>query len=87
MKIMLLLLFLVVLVAVSSVAVIVSKHQSRAIVVQLRQLEQEIDALNLQWSQLQLEYSSWALQRRVETVAVEKLGLRLPTVSDMERLP
>ena len=36
------------------------------------------DALNLEWTQLQLEQATWATQARIETTARERLGMIRP---------
>lgn len=75
----LLLLLLVLGVVVSGVGVVYSRHQSRTLFVQLQALLTERDALNIEWGQLQLEQSTLATHGRIERLAIERLGMRIPS--------
>ena len=63
---------------VSAIAVVVSKHRSRALVNDIQQLSWEQDRLDTEWSQLQLEEASLASPIRVEAVARERLNMAEP---------
>ncbi|WP_070987599.1 cell division protein FtsL [Halofilum ochraceum] len=69
-------------VTASALAVVYSQHQSRALFVELQRLEQEQAELDTQWGRLELEQSTWATHGRIERLAREQLGMRLP---DFER--
>lgn len=69
---------LVICLVVSAIAVVVSKHRSRALVNELQQLSWEHDRLQTEWSQLQLEEASLASPIRVEAVARQRLGMAEP---------
>jgi cell division protein FtsL len=62
----------------SAVMLIYSKHQSRKLFVELQQLKQEVDALNTEWSQLQLEQSAWSGHGRIEDIARNRLSMVVP---------
>ena len=62
----------------SAILLIYSKHQSRKLFVQLQQLKVEVDALNTEWSQLQLEQSAWSGHGRIESIARERLSMVMP---------
>ncbi len=66
------------LVLASAILLIYSKHQSRKIFVELQQLKAEVDALNTEWSQLQLEQSAWSGHGRIERIARERLSMVMP---------
>ena len=66
------------LVLASAILLIYSKHQSRKIFVELQQLKVEVDALNTEWSQLQLEQSAWSGHGRIERIARERLSMVMP---------
>ena len=74
----LLLVTLTVLVLISAVAVIETKHESRKRFVQLQALEKERDRMNVEWGRLQLEQGTLAAQSRVEEVAHKKLQMKIP---------
>lgn len=62
----------------SAVLLIYSKHQSRKLFVELQQLTVEMNALNTEWSQLQLEQSAWSGHGRIEEVARKRLSMVVP---------
>lgn len=59
----------------SALGVVYAKHQSRKLFVQLNELQQQRDAMNVQWGQLQLELSTWATNGRIEQVARKRLRM------------
>ena len=71
------------LVLASAILLIYSKHQSRKVFVQLQQLKVEVDALNTEWSQLQLEQSAWSGHGRIESIARERLSMVMPEPDDV----
>jgi cell division protein FtsL len=56
-------------------AVVMTRHQSRKVFVELQALETRRDELNIEWGRLQLEQATWAETGRIERVARERLGL------------
>jgi len=62
----------------SAILLIYSKHQSRKLFVELQQLKYEVDALNTEWSQLQLEQSAWSGHGRIERIARSRLSMIMP---------
>lgn len=65
-------------VLLSALGVVYSKHHSRKLFVELQVLEGQRDGLNIEWGQLQLEQSTWAMPNRVEKVARTRLGMDVP---------
>lgn len=63
---------------ISAVAVVELRHESRVLYAQLQKLQQERDALSVEWGQLLLEEGAWAQHRRIESVARSQLGMELP---------
>ena len=68
----------------SAIGVVYVKHRARALSVELYQLENDRDQLNIEWSRLQLEQSTWNNHGHVEQVASTQLGMVLPTASDVK---
>lgn len=67
-----------------ALALVTSQHQARKLYVEL-QKEQELSRqLEVEWGQLQLEQSTWATHARVEKLAVEALGMRVPPSSRVQ---
>lgn len=62
----------------SAILLIYSKHQSRKLFVELQQLRYQVDALNTEWSQLQLEQSAWSGHGRIERIARKQLSMVMP---------
>ena len=71
------------LVLASAILLVYSKHQSRKIFVELQQLKHQVNALNTEWSQLQLEQSAWSGHGRIERVASKRLSMVMPDSSDV----
>ncbi len=69
---------LAVAVLVSALAVVYAKHKSRALFAELQGLRQAQDQMDVEWSQLLLEQSTWATHGRVESVARNRLDMQLP---------
>jgi len=67
----------------SAIMLVYSKHQSRKLFVELQQLKHEVDALNTEWSQLQLEQSAWSGHGRIERVARSRLSMVMPESDDV----
>lgn len=71
------------LVLSSALLLVFTKHQSRKLFVELQQLKHEVDALNTEWSQLQLEQSAWSGHGRIERVARKRLSMVMPGSGDV----
>lgn len=68
----------------SALAVVYSQHRSRALFIELQQLESTQAELDTEWGRLELEQSTWATQGRIERLAREKLNMRLPDFEQVE---
>ena len=62
----------------SAVAVVRARHESRTLFVELERLSEARDELNIEWGQQQLEQSAWSNHGFVETVASERVHMKLP---------
>jgi cell division protein FtsL len=69
---------LLLLVVACAIGVITAQHQSRKLFIDLEGEQSQARKLEEEWTQLQLEQSTWATNRRVESVASRSLGMRLP---------
>ena len=61
-----------------ALGVITSQHQSRKLFVELEAEQAAAQKLATEWTQLQLEQGTWATHKRVEEVAVKRLGMHAP---------
>jgi cell division protein FtsL len=69
---------LILLVFFSALAIVLARHQSRKLFVELQALEKQRDAMDEEWGQLQLEQSTWGTHVRIEELARRKLGMTVP---------
>jgi len=63
----------------SSLAVIGSKYQSRALFIAIQEQENILDRYEVEWGQSQLELTTLTEENRVERVAKLKLKLKMPS--------
>lgn len=66
------------LVFFSALALVVTRHESRMVFVELQRAQGERDDLAEQWGRLQLEQATWATHGRVEDIARSRLNMRSP---------
>ncbi len=62
----------------SALAVAYSMHLSRAAYAELSQYQQTLDALDVQWSQLQIEESTFSGHALIEATAADRLNMSFP---------
>ena len=70
-----------------ALALVTSQHHARRLFVQLQDEQQRSRDLEIEFGQLQLEQSTWAMQSRIEQVASKKLGMRVPPVARVRVVP
>jgi cell division protein FtsL len=75
--------FLLIAILSSATAVVVTKQKSRVVFVELQKVERIRNQLDIEWGQIQLEQETWSTHNRIETIAVEQLGLEMPTVEQL----
>jgi cell division protein FtsL len=71
----LILLFVAVICALATVS---SSHRARKLFIEFENEQKRMRDLDVEWSQLQLEQSTWANHARVEKLARDKLGMHPP---------
>ena len=77
-RVLILQILLAALVFASAVGVVVARHEARQAFIEHQSELKERDALNLEWTQLQLEQATWATQARIETAARDRLDMIRP---------
>jgi cell division protein FtsL len=65
-----------------ALAVITSQHRARRIFSELETAQAAQQKLNEEWTQLQLEQGTWATNKRIESIASRRLGMRQPDASN-----
>jgi len=66
------------LLVLSALSVIYVSHLCRQLYNELAKLEQEANALQVEWGRYLLEQSSWASLSRVEQLAKSEMQMRVP---------
>jgi cell division protein FtsL len=79
------LLLLAVLVA-CALSLVTSRHQARKLFVDLEREQARSRAYEVEFGQLQIEQSTWAMPARVEKIGREQLHLQLPSMARTEIL-
>ena len=67
-----------------ALSLVTSQHKARKLYVEL-QMEQELaKQVGIEWGQLQLEQSTWAMHARIEKIASGQLRMRVPPASRVQ---
>ncbi len=66
-------------VVISCMSIVWVRHQGRSLHIELQDLKKKQFALNIEWSQLILEKSTWRTKTRVDFVARKQLGMFMPS--------
>ena len=70
-----------------ALAVVTSQNEARRLFAALQDEQDRSRELEIQFGQLQLEQSTWAMQSRVEQIASKKLGMRVPETDRVRVVP
>lgn len=71
-------LLLLSLLIASALGVVYAKYRSRMLFTEIQNLEQVLEASDVELGQLQLEQNTWAEHSRIERLARTRLGMSLP---------
>ena len=63
---------------------VTSQHQARKLYVELQKEQELAKQLDIEWGQLQLEQSTWAMHARIERIAARNLGMRVPSAARIQ---
>jgi len=61
-----------------ALGIVTSQHKSRKLFAQLEREQARTQALDVEWGQLQLEQSTWAMHSRVAKLAADRLRMSQP---------
>jgi cell division protein FtsL len=78
---------LLVLLIGCALALVTSQHHARKLYVELQKEQELARSLDVEWGQLQLEQSTWAMHARIEKVATQALGMRAPPPDRVQMVP
>jgi cell division protein FtsL len=77
-------LVLLLLVIGCALSVVTSQHKARKLFVELQKEKDRAQQMEVEWGQLQLEQSTWAMSVRVEKIAATKLAMQLPRSTQIQ---
>jgi len=63
---------------------VTSQHEARKLFMELERKQERTRQLAIEWGQLQLEQSTWAMRARVEKIATKQLLMKVPDVSKIK---
>jgi cell division protein FtsL len=69
-----------------ALALVTSQHRARRLFTQLTKEQETTKQIDVEWGQLQLEQSTWAMHARIERIASGYLQMRVPSASRVRLL-
>ena len=79
-------LVLLVVAIACALGTVTSQHHARKLFVALEKEQERTKQLDIEFGQLQLEVSTWAMHARIEKIAGSKLNMRTPTPNRVQVL-
>ena len=67
-----------------ALSVVTSQHKARKLYVELQKEQDSARKLDVEYGQLQLEQSTWAMHARIEKIASGQLMMRVPTAARIQ---
>jgi len=61
-----------------ALALVTSQHNARRLFTELDKEQELAKQIDVEWGQLQLEQSTWAMHARIEKIAAQTLHMRVP---------
>lgn len=71
-------LILLALLTACALGLVTSQHKARKFFSELEREQERAKQLDVEWGQLQLEQSTWAMHARVEKIARDRLHMSVP---------
>ena len=71
-------LILLALLTACALGLVTSQDKTRKLFAELEREQEQAKQLDVEWGQLQLEQSTWAMHARVEKIARERLHMSVP---------
>ncbi len=75
---------LILIVITCALSVVTSQHKARKLFMELERKQERTRQLTVEWGQLQLEQSTWAMRARVEKIATKQLLMKVPDASKIK---
>ena len=70
-----------------ALAVVTAQHKARKLYVELQHEQEKEKRFEVEWGQLQLEQSTWAMHARIENIATQQLRMRAPAPARIQVVP
>jgi cell division protein FtsL len=70
-----------------ALGLVTSQHRARKLFAEIEQEQERTRSLEVEYGQLQLEQSTWAMHARVEKLAARVLRMRQPEATRIELVP
>jgi cell division protein FtsL len=64
--------------------VVTSQNKARKLYIELQQQQNQAKQYDIEWGQLELEQSTWAVHSRIEQVAASQLQMKVPDGSRIQ---
>lgn len=75
---------LILILIACALSVVTSQHKARKLFVELEREQEQAGRLAVEWGQLQLEQSTWAMHARIEKIAMGQLHMQVPDASRVQ---
>ena len=75
------------LLVICALLLVTSQHKARKLFVELQRQQEVAKQHEVEFGQLQLEQSTWAMQSRVEKIAANNLQMRVPPATRVHLVP
>jgi cell division protein FtsL len=72
---------------VCALALVTSQHKARKLFTELEKEQDIAKQIDVEWGQLQLEQSTWAMHSRIEKIASGILQMRVPPPARVRLIP
>jgi cell division protein FtsL len=72
---------------VTALGVISAQHKARQLYFELQQQQDAAKQFDIEWGQLQLEQSTWAMHSRIESIATRYMHMEVPDSKRIQLVP
>jgi cell division protein FtsL len=72
---------------VCALALVTAQHKARKLFTELEREQEAAKQIDVEWGQLQLEQSTWAMHARIEKIASSTLQMRVPPQERVRVVP
>nr|WP_221320219.1 cell division protein FtsL [Chitinivorax tropicus] len=70
-----------------ALSVVTSQHKARKLYIELQKAQSLAKQLDVEWGQLQLEQSTWAMHSRIESIAQKQLNMHVADSTRTQVVP